>query len=222
MHLQHFNQQFILSETGALFWIEQKMLIIADAHLAKENHFRKNGIAVPRGILQFDLQKIETLIDTFQPSIILFLGDMFHSEENEGLNEFLYWRKKISGLKIKLVIGNHDILNRDWYIFAGIDCYDDALQVENILFTHDKKITEKETLNLYGHIHPCVMLHGKAKQSLRLPCFWFYENYGVIPAFGRFTGSRSIEHKKNDLVFGIGDGKIFNILPPVRELRISK
>ena len=109
MQLNLHNQTFLLSEHKALFWLEQKMLIIADAHFSKETHFRKNGVAIPAGILQNDLRRMETMIDTFDPDQILFLGDMFHSEENDGLNEFLNWRKTFSSLKITLVIGNHDI-----------------------------------------------------------------------------------------------------------------
>ena len=177
MHIQLNGQQFILTDTGAMFWIEQKMLIIADAHLSKEKHFRKSGIAIPNGIMQNDLKRIESLIETFQPAEILFLGDMFHSEENEGMNEFLHWRKSLSHIKIKLVIGNHDILNMEWYTFAGIDFFEDKLVIDNILLSHDRtNVAEKNMLNLSGHIHPCIILHGKAKQTLRLPCFWFTKN----------------------------------------------
>ena len=122
MQLNLHNQTFLLSEHKALFWLEQKMLIIADAHFSKETHFRKNGVAIPAGILQNDLRRMETMIDTFDPDQILFLGDMFHSEENDGLNEFLNWRKTFSSLKITLVIGNHDILINEWYTHAKIFC----------------------------------------------------------------------------------------------------
>ncbi len=221
MHITLSGQQFILSETGAMFWIEQKMLIIADAHFSKENHFRKSGIPIPHGILQSDLKRVESLIDTFQPDQILFLGDMFHSEENEGVNEFLYWRKTISQIKIKLVIGNHDILSRAWYSFAGIEIFEEKLLIDNILLSHDRiKIKDKNFLNLSGHIHPCIILRGKAKQSINLPCFWFSQNHGILPPFGRFTGCKAIKPEKDDLVFGIGEGKIFSIKFPVTGLTV--
>ena len=212
MQLNLHNQTFLLSEHKALVWLEQKMLIIADAHFSKETHFRKNGMAIPAGILQNDLKRLETLIDTFDPDQLLFLGDMFHSEENDGMNEFLDWRKKVSSLQINLVIGNHDILNKGWYQNAKIDCFESFLQIENIILSHDKMIIEDENnFNIYGHIHPGILLRGMAKQSLRLPCFWFSKNYGVIPAFGRFTGSVSVRPKKEDKIFVIGEGKVFDL-----------
>ena len=86
------------------------------------------------------------------------------------------------------------------------------MQIENIILSHDKMIMKDEnTFNLYGHIHPGILLRGKAKQSLRLPCFWFSKNYGALPAFGRFTGSVSIRPNKEDQVFVIGDGKVFDL-----------
>ena len=184
MQLNLHNQTFLLSEHKALFWLEQKMLIIADAHFSKETHFRKNGVAIPAGILQNDLRRMETMIDTFDPDQILFLGDMFHS----------------------------DILINEWYTHAKIDCIKSFLQIENIILSHDKMIMKDEnTFNLYGHIHPGILLRGKAKQSLRLPCFWFSKNYGALPAFGRFTGSVSVRPNKEDQVFVIGDGKVFDL-----------
>ena len=42
------NHNFILHPSGAIFWLEKKTLFLADVHLGKVAHFRKNGIAVPR------------------------------------------------------------------------------------------------------------------------------------------------------------------------------
>ncbi len=206
----HINSQtFILSPTRTLFWKEKRWLIISDAHFAKESHFRKNGIAVPSGILQTDLKKIDFLINEFKPSEIIFLGDMFHSEENEGLHEFLQWRKKLKSVSIQLVIGNHDILNREWYVFAGIKTSESYLQSENLIFSHEQIIVDDENLyNFSGHIHPCIVMHGKAKQSLRLPCFWFGERGGILPAFGTFTGARRIRPDKNDKIYAIAEKEI--------------
>lgn len=210
MEIEIQHQHFIAAPEKVLFWKEEKMLLIADAHFSKENHFRKNGIAVPNGILQFDLQRIEQLIERFLPRTILFLGDMFHSEANEGMTEFFEWRKKCTGPEFQLVIGNHDILQRDWYQFAGIQCIDEQLAIGDIILSHDK-LPHCDGYNFYGHIHPCVRLSGKAHQSVRLPCFWFGENAAALPAFGRFTGSRTVRPAKTDRIIAIGDNSLFTI-----------
>jgi len=128
------------------------------------------------------------------------------------MTEFLHWRKSFSSIKIKLVIGNHDILHKNWYDLSFIECIESFLQIDNIILSHDKLIIEDNTiLNLYGHIHPGILLRGKAKQSLRLPCFWFSKNYGALPAFGRFTGYVTVHPKKGDKIFVIGDEKVFDL-----------
>lgn len=212
MEIQQYGHDFILSSSKCLFWPKYQFLIIADAHFAKENHFRKNGIPIPHGILQFDLHRIDLLIKQFHPKEIIFLGDMFHSEENEGHNEFLVWRKKHTSLTITLILGNHDILIADWYTFAGITCISEYVQIENIILSHDKlKILPESTINFYGHIHPAIRLSGKAKQALRLPCFWFGEDYAVLPAFGRFTGAKTILPLEGDRVYGVGEDEVFTL-----------
>ena len=47
---------------------------------------------------------------------------------------------------------------------------------------------------LAGHLHPSVVLHGPARDRMRLPCFaWQPGPPGllVLPAFGAFTGTHA-------------------------------
>jgi metallophosphoesterase superfamily enzyme len=59
---------------------------------------------------------------------------------------------------------------------------------------------------LAGHTHPCVNLHGRGREHLRLPCFWFRQSYAVLPAFGVFTGMADVEPSESDRVY-IAAGK---------------
>lgn len=211
MQINYFGQSFILSPEKVLFWVEQKILVISDAHFSKEMHFRKNGIAIPTGILNDDLIKVEALINHFKPRTTLFLGDMFHSEENEGLHEFMAWRKK-NNYHLQLVIGNHDVLQQEWYTFANVELIVDALTIENIVFSHDKlnEIPEGK-INFYGHLHPAVRLQGLARQVLRLPCFYIGNNFIIFPAFGKFTGAKAVKSKKGDAIYAIADAEIIRV-----------
>ena len=67
--------------------------------------------------------------------------------------------------------------------------------------------------NLSGHLHPGVNLRGKARQSVTLPCFYFGEQAGLLPAFGTFTGIARIQPKKNDKVFAIVEDKVIAVHP---------
>jgi metallophosphoesterase superfamily enzyme len=62
-----------------------------------------------------------------------------------------------------------------------------------------------------GHLHPAIQLSGSAQQRLRLPCYWFGENQGVLPAFGEFTGMHTIQPKKGDQIFVIAENQVIKL-----------
>ena len=67
---------------------------------------------------------------------------------------------------------------------------------------------------LAGHLHPCVGIGGRAFDHLRLPCFWFGDAVGVLPAFGAFTGMHPIRAAASDRVFPIADRTVALIRRP--------
>ncbi len=71
MELQIKQQRIRLLPEGAAFWVNTKSLLIADAHLGKITHFRKNGFAVPPQIQNF-YKKMETLLATLSVKRIFF------------------------------------------------------------------------------------------------------------------------------------------------------
>ena len=207
---------FWLSADRCLYWEEEKTLIIADLHFGKTGHFRKAGIAVPQNIFKEDLQRLISCIQHFKPRQLIVIGDLFHSEANRELELFKKWRKDLSSLIIHLVKGNHDILIDEWYEKAEIRVYSEELRVKSFYFRHDIhhpsfNIHHSSLFAFSGHIHPGISIKGMSKQSLRFPCFYFTKNYGVLPAFSRFTGTHLIEPKKNENVFAIVENKIIQI-----------
>jgi len=46
---------------------------------------------------------------------------------------------------------------------------------------------------------------------LRLPCFWFGDAVGVLPAFGAFTGSAEVRPKRGDQVFVIAEEEVLKV-----------
>ena len=114
------GKQFWLTTERTMFWEEEKALIVSDLHFGKTGHFRKSGIPVPAGVYREDLQRLIDQIQYFQPAELIIVGDMFHSRANKELELFLKWRSDLSGINIKLIRGNHDILDEEWYEKAGI------------------------------------------------------------------------------------------------------
>lgn len=184
------------------------MLILADVHLGKAGHFRKSGVPISDLVHSKDIYTIEKLINEFQPKEVIFLGDLFHSDHNQGWEIFRRWIRSKEPLQFKLVLGNHDVLEAPAYHIKNLQVVE-VLDCTPFSFTH---IPEETThYNLAGHIHPAVKLRGKGRQSLRLPCFWFGPENGILPAFGNFTGTARINIKKEDELFVIADHKVLKM-----------
>ncbi len=206
LSLNFLDQTLLLFPQKAIFWLQQKTLIVADVHLGKVGHFRKAGIAIPRSMEQEDLAVLSDLIREYHPSKIIFLGDLFHSDMNNDWDWFVLWRDQFKEVELILVRGNHDILNENVYRKLNFQIHK-TLVSGPFLFIHERVETSgTEPDQLYiisGHIHPGVRLSGKGRQSLTLPCFHFGKHGAVMPAFGKFTGRVCLKYKESDLVFGI-------------------
>lgn len=199
------DNHFLLSPDRCIFWEEEKALLLSDLHLGKTGHFRKAGIAVPQGVFREDMQRLFALIQHYRPQQVIVIGDMFHSHSNKEHDLFEKWRNDLAALPFNLVRGNHDILKKEWYETAGIHVIDEQLTIGNFVFTHDiedcSPCHDKYTFS--GHIHPGVGISGLSRQSLHFPCFYFTEQYAVLPAFSRFTGTYTIRKKKGEAVYAI-------------------
>lgn len=206
---QHIRGQALwLSHQRCIFWEDEQTLILSDLHFGKTGHFRKSGIAVPQHVYKEDLQRLFSLIQFFKPSRLIIAGDLFHSKMNQELELFRKWRNDLPYLTIHLVMGNHDILHRQWYREADITVHEKTLKAGPFLFCHDAVdcSSHEEAASLYsftGHIHPGISIHGMGRQSLRFPCFYFTETFCVLPAFSRFTGTYPINPKEKENVFAI-------------------
>ena len=66
-------------------------------------------------------------------------------------------------------------------------------------------------------MHPAWVLATRF-DSLRLPCFWFGARYGVLPAFGAFTGMHPIEPDSDCRVFAIAGDALIEV-PRRRDAR---
>lgn len=206
----HFkDQKFLLLPEKALFWEEENALLLSDLHLGKAGHFRKAGIPVAKDVNMKNLIRLQDLISHFSPEKIFILGDLFHSDRNKEWDDFAIWRSIFPEIDFYLILGNHDFLSVPEYERLGLICYNE-LQKGPFLLVHDP-VNQTEKRNKYligGHIHPSVSIKGKGRQSLRFPCFYFGEGYGLLPAFGDFTGTHPVKPSKTDLFFPIVDKQI--------------
>lgn len=206
------GEHLILSGERSLFWEGEKTLIIADLHIGKTGHFRKEGIGVPAAVYKDDLHRMLAEILFFKAERLIIVGDLSHSIANRELDLFRKWRKDFSSLEVQLAKGNHDILDNRWYEEADIMVHNAPLPLYPFLFAHDiAQVKNQNPEGLYtfaGHVHPSVTIRGRGKQSLRLPCFYFAKNHCILPAFSRFTGSYQVRPEAGENVFGIVEREV--------------
>lgn len=196
------GQTFVLHPHKAIFWKETKALLIADFHLGKGAHFRKNGIPVHAGIDQVNIKNLHLLIKKFLPERIIFLGDLFHSRRNGEWDTFKKFVEQFNHIHFDLVIGNHDILSTRDYNDLNLACHKTTLEQDQIVISH-KPIEDWQgpEYNLAGHIHPAVQLKGMGRQYLKMPCFYFGLDQGIMPAFGNFTGQALLKPSKESRIY---------------------
>lgn len=199
------GEKLTLLPQRGIYWEEREILIVSDLHLGKAGHFRKHGIPVSTNVHRVDLSILETLIVEYRPKEVILLGDLFHSSENKEWDDFVRFISIYDAVCFILVEGNHDILEE----------YPESLKVVKVLdlppfsFTHIRE--ETDGYNLSGHLHPGVSIRGRARQSITMPCFYFSDRHGILPAFGQFTGIKKIKPLQRDLVFGIIEDRVIEL-----------
>jgi DNA ligase-associated metallophosphoesterase len=197
-------------------WIESlNVLLLADLHFGKASHFRKSGIPIPEQIHDLDYQRLGKLLEHYSPNDVYFLGDLFHSSWNEQWEDLLRFLGRFQKTTFHLVLGNHDILPAYHYQDPSLQVHPKSVILESLLLSHEPIVPPMGMLSICGHIHPGIILRGKAKQTVRIPCFHYSENSLVLPSFGNFTGLFLIQGKKTDFIWGIADERVIPILSPL-------
>ncbi|HTN17728.1 MAG TPA: ligase-associated DNA damage response endonuclease PdeM [Chitinophagaceae bacterium] len=197
----------LLSEK-AIYDAMRHLLIIADVHLGKAAHFRKEGIAIPAVVQNKDYERLARLFEQKKPLNVYFLGDLFHSHVNSDWHSFCALVRDFPSVSFTLVRGNHDLI--DEALFADLSVrVENTVADEQFIFSHHPlpKVPEGK-INLCGHIHPGIQLSGTSRQSLTLPCFYRLRQTFILPAFGALTGLYRVRRSKGDEVYGILPGGV--------------
>lgn len=180
-------------------------LLIADGHIGKATSFRSLGVPVPRGTTSETLAALSALIERHAAQRVVFLGDFLHSARShaaETLAAVTRWREQHADLHLVLVRGNHDDRAGDPPAALGFEVVDEPLREGALALCHHP-VPREDGFVVAGHLHPCVSVHGRARERLRLPCFHLGARVLVLPAFGSFTGMHPVRREDGDRVFAI-------------------
>jgi DNA ligase-associated metallophosphoesterase len=204
------GQPLLLLAEKAVWWPAERSLLVADVHIGKAVKFRSLGVPVPRGTTSETLAALTALIKRWQARRVVFLGDFLHAAEAHApatLGALVRWREQHIDVALTLVRGNHDDRAGDPPARLGIEVVDEPLVVDGLALCHHPR-PQPGAFTLAGHLHPCVSLYGRANDRLRLPCFHFGAEVGVLPAFGSFTGMHPIARAPGDRVYVVADGAV--------------
>ena len=207
------GQNLILISDRALFWQEEKLLIVADLHFYKAQILRDVGIPVPEGTTAHDLGRLACLMDQFQPDKLLFLGDLIHGRTSNSVSFkqlISQWRRAYRKVQFLLVTGNHDLRAGKPPAAFRFRKVVAEMSIGPFLFTHKPKI-DNSFYVIAGHLHPAVNITGKGRQKETLPCFYFNPRFAMLPAFGSFTGNQVVHPSPEDRIYVIAGDEVIEM-----------
>ena len=172
---------------GALFWGDERLLIVSDLHLEKGSSFAARGVLLPPFDMAATLARLSAVIARHDPRTVIALGDSFHDRAaHERLSPDD--RDALSALQVRRdwiwISGNHDpALPRD---LGGTVA--DEVAIGPIVFRHEPTGAAGE---IAGHLHPKARVSTRGR-SVERRCFASDGARAVMPAFGAYTGGLSI------------------------------
>ena len=207
------GERLALLPERVAYWPSRKTLFVADFHLGKAASFRKAGIPLPSGTTTENVERLDRAIARTRARAVVFLGDFLHSAEGRAprtFATFAAWRESRRSVELTIVRGNHDLKAGDPPEAWGASCVEAGGALGPFVLNHEPG-PSRGGYALSGHIHPAVRLSAPGEKSVRLPCFWFGVRYGVLPAFGAFTGSAEVLPRRGDQVFVIAEQEVLQV-----------
>lgn len=205
------GERLLLLPERALHWPGGGVLFVADLHLGKAATFRALGQPVPGGTTAENLLRLDTLLARHAVRRLVLLGDFLHAVQARTpqlLASLAAWRQRHAGLACTLVRGNHDSRAGDPPPSLGIEIVEEPWLVGPFACCHHPQAHATHFV-LAGHLHPACGLHGRGRDSVRLPCFVQDAGQAVLPAFGEFTGGLSMEPLPGRRFYGIGGDAVW-------------
>jgi DNA ligase-associated metallophosphoesterase len=188
--------EFLADLSGALFWEQERLLVVSDLHLEKGSSFAVRGVLLPPYDTVATLSRLAAVILDYNPRTVIALGDSFHDPDaHQRLSASD--RDALSALQARRdwiwISGNHDpALPPD---LGGVVATEVALG--GIVFRHEPT---GEFGEIAGHLHPKARVSTRGR-SMERRCFASDGERAVMPAFGAYAGGLSIRDRAFARIF---------------------
>lgn len=193
---------FVADALGALYWPEERMLVVADLHLEKGSAYARRRVFLPPYDTGVTLAALAAVMARYAPRTVIALGDSFHDDDGAARLPAQY-RAALHQLQVGRawvwIAGNHDPrLPPD---LGG--ARHDVLNVGAISFRHEPAAAETGC-EIAGHLHPVARVAGRAG-SVRRRCFVSDGRRCVLPAFGAYAGGLNLHDSAFTPLFSGGE-----------------
>ena len=189
----------IADTSGALFWPEEKMLVVADLHLEKGSAFAARGVLLPPYDTASTLARLACLIERYAPRIVMALGDSFHDGGGPARmadTDRASLKALQRGRDWLWIAGNHDPDPAD-----GVGGrFADTLALGPLTFRHEPS-SDRCDGEIAGHLHPLARVARRGRAVSRR-CFASDTRRLVMPAFGAYTGGLNVRDRAIATLFG--------------------
>jgi uncharacterized protein len=184
---------------GALYWPDERLLVVADLHLEKGSAFAARGVLLPPYDTAATLARLARLLEYYGPRLVIALGDSFHDGGGPAR------MAEIS--RAALTAMQH---GRDWVWIAGNHDPDpaeniggrfaDAVALGALTFRHEPAAKPSDG-EIAGHLHPLARVARRGRAVSRR-CFASDGKRLVMPAFGTYAGGLNVRDRAIVAVFG--------------------
>ncbi len=218
------HHTFWLLPQKMVFWEHTKTLLVSDLHFGKDDSIRRAGSYLPPVDNDASFHLLSQTIHALQAERLIMLGDLFHdsaSQSDRVLQSMRKWRMQHEKISMLLIRGNHDLKSGDPPEMFGLQVVDEPYEEEGIYFTHQPLHSETH-FTFCGHIHPGVVLSGKGRQYLKVPCFFTEKNCMILPAFGALTGTVALKPGRKSKVYVVTGTSVVEMKPEGERDEIRK
>ncbi len=170
--------------SGALWWPDQRLLVVSDLHLGKSERIaRRGGTSLPPYDTRDTLNRLAADLALSHARTVVCLGDSFDDlDAADALPEAeRQWIFRLqSDRRWVWIEGNHDPGPIE---FGGAHLAE--LPLAPLTFRHIAQ--DAASGEVSGHYHPKASVHLRGR-SITRPAFLIDTNRVILPAYGTYTG----------------------------------
>jgi len=172
----------------AAFEPDAGLLLVADADIGRPLPVRRLRGPAPAASTAQALARLDALLAHTGARGIVFLGDFLHPALTPAdAAQVLAWRRRWSALTLTLLCGARAGAAPALGLGLGLRVLDGALRIGPWALRQRPQAVPGAYV-LAGQLRPGVLWRGGGRQPMRLPCFHFGLQVGVLPAFGCVSG----------------------------------